>query len=447
MLWHEFKFTLSHYDPEPYQETFLTTLGDDMYKNFMHTQKLELKISIESKTIASKHDATRIQYRLEQFLAIYKSAAPSLKSLSLSLRPFIPSDCAFDELWPSANSCNDIIYHLICEVIHGNSNLQKFQLEIGDGAWAFDVEFRPHLYQLLNLTAPKITSLGLAEHLTAILPFLPIMQSLEVLRFHSIGEPDEEETGVLWNTLAQMSLHEVRLTQLNFFPEFHRFVPHTLAKLNMHGLDDIVSACIACFTYLPNLEWCCLNHAKRKDSNPAPDDVLSDTVCTKLVQVCFLNSLAPANILSVIAKRNHGLRVCVAPPNVGDQDFRDLSLNCPDLRVITMSTAKYTPDHPVSRSALGDLSRLRRLQYLRLHSDLLPIFDISILSSIAQKNCILAKLTISRPEDRGGMLTRSTLREKLSGDDVFKDLFMTLLRDDNAQVWRIDVPDLRAKLG
>jgi F-box-like len=451
MLWHEFHFMLSDNAPkkEPYQDSFLAILDGEMHNNFIHTKKLGFNITMRSELVTNERNAMRIRRRLEQFLAIYKSAAPGLKSLNLVLQPFIPTDCINEELWSSANGCNDLIYNLVAEVVHRESPLEKLRVNVGNGAWAYDVEFRPHLYQLLYLLAPKITSLELAEQTDAILPFLPAMKSLTEFEFDAIGEHDEEQATAIWQALSRLPLVEVGFSQLNVPLEFHRFAPQSLTKLCMNGVDDIVSACMVCLTRLPNLEWCCLNNGKLKPRKTPPDELpLTEIVCTKLIQVCFLNSLVPAGIISVIAKQNHNLRMCLAPPNVTDHDIHMLSLNCPLLQTFLMSNAKCIPTCMVSRSGLCDLTRLGRLQTLCLHTDLLPVIDMALLSSFAENNSILAKLEIWFPEDGGKRCSPLDVNELLTGEEYFKEMFVELLGDNKCRdpIWIIKGADLRAKL-
>jgi hypothetical protein len=422
-------------------------LNEDMYKNFVYTQKLYFNISNMSKPITNERNASVLRHRLEKFLAIYKSAAHGLKSLSLLLQPFIPTDCVVDELWPSVNGCNDLIYALTGEIVHRDSDFEMFDLYLGTGAWTYDVSFRPHLYQLLRLTATRITSLGLTEHPIAITPYLPEMRSLRKLRFHAIGEHDEEQTRSIWKALSGLPLREVILDQLDGSYDFQLFVPQTLTRITMNGVDDIVAACVVCYSQFPNLEHCCLNNGKLKDPKGAPAAVITETVCTKLLQVCFLNSICPAGIISAIARRNHNLHMCLAPPNVTDEDIRLLRANCPSLRTFLMSTANFNSVVPaclISRSGLEHLVHLRRLQTIRLHSDLLPVVDISLLSSIAKSNSVLETLMLLFPDDRHKMWTRQDVREKLLGNESFKE-FIGLMKEspDWPPIWAIEGPDLR----
>ena len=405
---------------------------------------------MRSSLIPSLSKCAEIKSRIDKFLQIYKHAAPHLRTLSLKVEPFIPSDCAHDGLWPLLHCCNDSIYRCLTLIIKRESDFPTLNLDVGPEAWAFDIERRPHLQQILSMMGPKITSLEISETSQFLQPFLPRMRRLREINIHNVSNPQEDDSASAWTAISRLHLKKVILAGFNHPRNIRGYISQTLTRLALNGLDDVVAATVVCYTQLPQLLVCALNRGKVKDPDVARTTVIPNTVCTKLLQVCFLDSFVPAGIISTIAKSNPNLSFCGAPPNISDQDLFHLRNNCPQLRVILMSDGRLddlTPVPLITPTGLADIPHMRRLQSLRLHDSLLCHINESLLVSMARNNVILSILRISLPKDRRGKWVKSDIHASLSGSDEFKEWFLdsVLPISSRAVSWEISLDALRVK--
>jgi hypothetical protein len=452
-LWREFVFTLSDEDAHrrTYQIAFLDLLSVESSVNFVHTKKLTLHLSMRSSLIADLSKCAEIKSLIDKFIQIYKHAAPHLRTLSLKVEPFIPSDCAHDGLWPLLHCCNDSIYYCLGLIVNRESDFATLNLDVGREVWAFDIEYRPHLQQILWMMGPKITSLEISETPQFLQPFLPRMQRLRKINIRNASSPQEEDSVGAWKAISRLHLKKIVLSGFSHPRNLQGCVSQTLTRLALNGLDDVVDAAVVCYTQLSQLVVCALNWGKVKDPDVARTTIIPNTVCTKLLQVYFLDSFVPTGIISTIAKSNPNLDFCGAPPNISDQDLFHLRNYCPQLRVILMSDGTLddlTPLPLITPKGLAEIPYMRRLQSLRLHHSLLCHINESLLLSIARNNIILSRLRISLQKDRLGKWVKPDIHASLSVSDEFREWFIdsVLPTQSRAVSWEISLDALRVKV-
>jgi F-box-like len=441
-LWYDLDFHLDDNNPLilPYQRSFLQALTPASSRNFKHTRRLTLTLyslrnPVDVERMVTIHD------RLLEFLSIYQFASPYLKYLDLAVDP-LPDGPEWED-WPIARACNQIIYFLARQISLQQTDFEEgFAVEItsmGD-----DPSCRPHIDKILSLLGPKITDLELYDEIPSIVEHLPTMTALRHFGFHNLGESDEGESEMLWRVTSQLSsISDLMFSYVDYLPNFNIFASH-VTELALNDIDDIISACVVCYTQMPHLRQCVFNDGQVKDEGVARETVLKDTCCTRLDFVGFRESFAPAGIVSIIAKKNPHLRYCGAPTNISDDDIRQLQMHCPRLGRFYMSLMDFDPLTPrslVSVRGLLDLSRMPRLGEIILHSCLLKQVDRNVLSQWAWSS------KFEGVEFCQYDVPAVDVKVFLSGDDSFKEWMAEFVTLSNDFCWRVDMDKLRGALG
>jgi hypothetical protein len=456
-LWYELEFHLdedeSHSEVRAYQRSFLKALCPTSLRHFRHTRKLTLSISLWEPENAVELGMETLLDRLLQFLSICQAAGPYLKYLYLKVEPFVESNFLEAE-WPAARSCNQIIYYIVGQISLQQTNLEDgFYLDLGTDPVGDVDEYRPHVAQILSLLGPKITKLELNEKIPSIVEYLPTMEKLHTFCLRNAGEPDEAECEMLWRLVSPLPVTELLFVDVGFLPMFNTFVPPNLRSLVLNGVDDIISACVVCYTQLPELSACVFNQGKVKDDQVARETVLKETICTRLNFVSFRDSFAPAGIVSTIAKKNPRLHFCGAPINISDEDISQLQLHCP-ISSFYMTLKEFdalTPRSLVSVVGLLTLSRMPYLEDVVLRSTLLNLIDFNLLSQWAWVNKTIENVEFGNPNFTPDVLP-SDIKPHLSGDDSFKEWMVELVTpvDPRAKPrsgWKIHGDRLRDAIG
>jgi hypothetical protein len=391
--------------------------------------------------------------RLLQFLSICQAAGPYLKYLYLKVESFVEYNF-LEEEWLAARSCNQIIDYIVRQIsLQQTSFEDELHLDLSLDPLGDVDEYRPHVAQMLSLLGPKITKLDLREKIPSIVEYLPTMEKLRAFCLQNAGEPDEAEYEILWRLVSPLPVTELLFVDVGFLPMFNTLVPRNLRYLVLNGVDDIVSACLVCYTQLPQLSSCVFNDGKVKDDEVARETVLKETTCTRLNFVSFRDSFAPAGIVSAIAKKNPLLYFCGAPINISDDDICQLQLHCP-INSFYMTLKEFDPLTPrslVSVVGLLTLSQMPHLEHVILRSTLLNLVDFSLLSQWAWASRTIEEIEFGNP-DFTPHVSPSDIKAHLSGDDSFKEWVVELVtpidpRAKPLRGWKMYGDRLRVALG
>jgi hypothetical protein len=451
LLWQD--ITLALDDKEAalgYQTPFLKSLTSESSQNFAFTKQLKLLIAKDGDIISKSDECAAIYSTLATILSVYNCCAPYVTNLELHLVPFIPTDCAHDGLWPLLNCSNDIIYQLFGQVANRDLDFKTLQLTVGQGAWSYDVEFRPHLHQILTMLGSKITYLKVSEYPQLLSPRLPTMGRLNEIRIFNVGNPEECDTVGIWGALSPLAIQRVVLVNFRVPRNLCDYVSRSLTILAWNGVDDIVTACVVCYTQLPHLEVCTLNGGRVKSEEAARTVVIPNVASTKLVQVGFLGSFAPKSLIAAIAKRNPGLKNCYAPTNLSDDDLLQLKIHCKKLRVLSMPLGdldNITPQQRVTARGLAYLPEMRNLWRLILDHTHMSLLDEPLVFNIAKSNRLLTRFTVQIARGESRELDRPSLRAELTGNSDFTRCFMACICQDRTELnnheWRISLEQIR----
>jgi hypothetical protein len=452
ILWAEFTLTLDPRDNyrRLYQKRFLETLTLDSAKNFVYTKELRLHFSLGAVTISESSQCMATKTDMDNFVRVYEYAEPHVKKLLLKVEPFIPTDCATDSLWPLLNKCNDSIYHCLGRIAHRPTDFEVLVAEIGRDGWAFDIEYRPHLQQMLWLLGPRITKLEIAESPFFINNWLPTMRRLRSLSIRNVGTTSDENLVAMWSAISNLRLKWLALSGVKFPPNIQRYISRTLTSLFLVGLDDVVTACLMVFTQMPQLERCAFNMGKRKCPREDGKVVIHDTVCTKLVQACFYDAPIPAGLISVVARNNPRLALCGAPPNLSDEDMLNLQKHCSlDSLIMSDDLNMDQPAPLLTKTGLAEITRMPTIRYVRLNGDHLQHMNEQFIRTIARNCKRLHILGFTIPLDRRGSgdWGKENIRAELRGSEEFKDWILGLWHRQTTLYWEICVSPLHEKSG
>ena len=449
MLWVEFTFTVDDRDSfrKSYQEKFFKMLTPESSKNFIHTRELHLRFSFGSAMITNSGQCSSIKTVVDKLVRIYEYTEPYLHDLSLKIEPFVPSNCENESLWPLLNSCNDSIYNCLGQIAHRQTDFPIFLTEIGRRAWQFDIEYRAHLQQILWLLAPKITTLEISESPFFLNGWLPTMKRLRSLIVENVGATTDDDFVAMWKAFSTLPLKRLSVNGFKFPNNLPSYVSQTLTSVFLNGVDDVVAACTVCYTQLRHLERCGLNSGKATNPNNYRSITIRNTVCTKLVQVCFFESMIPVGLVATIARRNPQLKFCGAPPNISDDDVLHLRKHCPRLSMLRMSVNlnDVLPQFQLTKVGLAEISRMMSLQDLKLHYSHVGYLDRTLLLAIAGNCCLLGILQFSKPQDSGsgGNWGELDVRACLVGSEEFKDWFLRLDYKERFGNWEISLCAMR----
>jgi hypothetical protein len=454
LLWRNFTFTLYEGDKDrpPYQTKLLETLSPESSKNFVYTRNLVLQLSMGGTSINNLSQGAAILATLEQFLQLYQHINPYLQNLDLKVEPFIPTDCAHDGLWPILNCCNDRIYHLIGRIMAKDSGLKSLSLEVGREAWQYEGEFRPHVQQILWMLGPKITALRISEDAQFLSLWLPTMPQLRNITAVNVGiDFDSSESTSLWRAISRLSVVEACLIDFPLPSQFPSKTSSTITHLCLRGLDDIVTACVVCYTQFPHLNVCSLNEGRVKDIAVARSAVIEQTVCTKLTQVHLLNSFAPKGLIRVVAKSNPDVNLCGAPKNTSDDDLHSLAMYCKKLRILDLSQGnpdEITPQTQLTKSGLDHIAAMRQLRILSLDYRHASLLDTENLCALAINLPFLWLFDFSFPKRGIEIFCRTRIRAALSGTEEFKDKVFEHVREGEygRNPWQISLKSLLASI-
>ena len=433
---------------QPYQNKFLKTLTPDSSRHFVHTRELQLHFSLGPASVSDTNQCCEIQSMIDIFVRIYEYAEHYIKGLVVKVEPFVPADCMNESLWPLLNNCNDIIYHCLGLIAHRETDFEMLVAEIGREAWGFDIEYRPHLQQMLWLLAVRITTLEINESPFFINNWLPAMQRLRSLTIKNVGGTSDDDLMAMWSAISGLRLRWLALSGFKCPPNIQRYLTRTLTSLFLIGLDDVVSACVVCFTQMPQLERCTLNAGTAKYPKEDATVVIGDTVCTKLFQVLLYESPVPVGLVSVIAKKNPRLAFCGAPPNISDEDMFNLRNHCPRLRALQLScNLDSLPSPRLTQAGLAEVIQMPALQSLRLHASHVHDMNRQFMLAIASKCILLHSLRFTIPmEQQGGReWGKEDVRASLHGSTEFRDWFVDLWRKRTITTWEISISSLREK--
>lgn len=449
LLWRSFTFSLYEGDDErpQYQTRFLESLTPESSRNFVYTRQLSVHLTMYAIPITDCSQCAAILSNIERFLGVYSHVGAYLKSLDLRVEPFIPTDCVHDGLWPILSCCNDRIYHLLGQVMAKDCCLESLSLEVGREAWRYDEEFRPHVQHILWMLGPKITELTISEHSQFLGLWVPTMRRLRKIVAFNIGEFDENESTSLWKAISQLPVTETQLLGFPLPANFPSYISSSLTNLCLRGLDDIVTAIVVCYTQLPSLVSCALNQGRVKDPETARATMVKQTVCTKLTQVCFLNSFTPVGLVGVIAKNNPGLDFIGAPPNISDDDMCALATHCKYLQIVELSKGglnEITPHIQLTKRGLDHLPKMGRLSILSLDYHHARFLDKEFLSALARNAPSLWLFDFSLPKDQPREFNRSRIRDAFSGTDEYKDWILDFVREGEfgRNPWQIKLRDI-----
>ena len=449
MLWEELTFTVnnSRGRQKPYQEKFLEILTSESASNFFHTRELTLHFSVGTASITSVTQCNSIKSTIDHMVIVFEYAAPYLKRLNMKIEPFIPTDCGLDEsMWTLLNSCNDAIYHCLGLIAHRGSDFATFHADIGRELWAFDVEYRPHLQQILWLLAPKITTLEMSESPYFLNDWFPSMRRIRELKINNVGGADAEHAEAMLTAIAALPLSRLLLNGFQFPSNLRRYISQSLTHVFLIGVDDVVSASIVFFTQLPQLRRCGLNWGKEKHPKEDRSVVIKEVVCTKLLEVYFIDSVVPAGLLSSIAIKNPQLRYVSAPPNISDNDIMNLRRFCPQLRNLSMSSGplnRVQPTIRMTRTGFTEIQHLRALQRLTIHDSDVGFFQEELVIAIAQNCSALHLLQFWIPKELHGNWGEAHMRSRLVGNDSFKDHILSMV-EIGIQYWSFSLSPFRS---
>jgi hypothetical protein len=421
-------------------------LTPESAKNFVYTKRLELYLSVYSTTFVETSQCSAIYSKLKKLLDVYNYTSASLQKLILQVEPFIPTDVAHDGLWPILNSCNDGIYHFLGQLKYRETDLKDFNLTVGRDSWRYDETFRPHLEAILWMLGPKVTLLDILEYPSFLAPRLSTMKRLKVLQFGNISSMNEPGSLAIWKSLTPLGISKVCLVGFSLPRNLYQYVSRTVTSLTLNRLDDVVTACLICYSQLSQLEVCALNWGKVKSVEAARSAIVKETACTRLRQVCFLDSFAPPGIVSVISKANPQLDFCGAPINVSDEDVYSLAKHCKRLRVLDMSWGnidEITPHIKPTKIGLTPISQLRRLNHLSLRLRDASLLDRQLLLDLADSLRLIRVFDISVPHDRPKDDIKSVIRAGLSGSEEFKDWVHEFIEEVEKNTWGINLNTLR----
>ena len=449
MLWENLIFTVNNKRgrQQPYQEKFLEILTHESASNFVHTRELTLHFSLVSVIITEINQCATIKSTIDNLVMVFEHAAPYLRRLNMKIEPFIPSDCQSDEtLWASLNSCNNAIYHCLGVIAHREIDFPIFHAEIGRDSWAFDVEYRQHLQQILWLLAPRITILEMSESPYFLNDWFPLMQRMRALRINNVGSANTDYAEAMWTAIAALPLSELLLNGFKFPSRLRHNISRSLTQVWLVGVDDVVAACVVFFTQLPQLKKCGLNWGKEK--NPVTDRsvVIKDTVCAQLLEVYLIDSVVPVGLVSVIAMKNPQLHYVSAPPNISDNDIINLRRFCPRLRDLAMSSGpldRVRPTIRMSENGFAELQHLRALQTLTVHDSDVGHFQEKLLTAIAENCSVLHLVQFWIPNEQRGTWTEADVRARLVGSDVFKDHILSIA-DFGSIFWSVPLAAFRS---
>jgi len=448
MMWEELKFTINSNSghQKPYQEKFFEILTHESASNFVYTRELTLHFSMGPVTLSDLSQCTAIKCTVDKLVTVFEYAAPYLCRLNLKIEPFIPTDCGSNELlWPILNSCNDAIYYCLGIIANRETDFPIFYAEIGRDTWAFDVEYRRHLRQILRLLAPRITILQICESPYFLNDWLPLMRRMKALRLRNVGSANTEHAGAMWTAIAELPISQLNLNGFIFPSDISRYISNTLTEVFLIGVDDVVAACVVFFSQLPHLTKCALNWGKEKNPETDRSVVIKDTVCTKLLRVYFVDSVVPLGLISVIAKKNRQLIYVTAPPNISDTDIINLRKFCPRLRDISMSNGPLDLLRltvRITKVGLAEIQHMRALQCLTLPHRDVCIFEEEFLFAIAKNCSLLHMLEFWIPNEHIGNWTETDIRACLVGSDAFKDHVLSVA-EIGSREWSIPLATFR----
>lgn len=456
LLWRDFIFYLDDEinSDNPYQKRFFEMLTLESSRNFIYTKRLHLYLSIESVAITETSQCSAIYSKLKKLLNVYTHAAPSLQTLVLDVEPFIPTDVVHDGLWPILNCCNDSIYNFLGQLKYRETGLRHLNLTLGRSVWRYEETFQSHVEQVLWMLGSMITTLDITEHPGFIAPWLPTMPRLQVLEFHNVDPADELGSISFWKAIAPLNISRAQLTGFNLPKNLCQYISRTVTRIALNQVNDIVTACEVCYTQLSQLEVCCLNSGAVKSFEAARSTVIKETVCRRLVQICFLESFAPVGIVSTIAKSNPLLAFCGAPINISDNDVYNLGKHCKRLRVLDMSRGKIdkiTPHIQLTKAGLAPLPQMRRLNRLSLHHRHACLLDKPIIVALASCNRLMRQFEISLPPLPRGQSTEdmeSVIKGAVSGSSEFHEWLVRFVEnnDPEGRGWRIRLSEIRETL-
>ena len=432
MLWEELTFTVNDKRgrQQPYQQKFLEILTPESASNFVHTREMTLHFSEGPAFITEISQCATIKSTIDNMVMVFEYAAPYLRRLNMRIEPFTPSDCRLDEtLWESLNSCNNAIYHCLGLIAHRENDFPIFQAEIGRDSWGFDVEYRPHLQQILWLLAPRITILEMSESPYFLNDWFPSMRRMRALRIHNVGSANTDYAEAMWTAIAALPLSELLLNGFKFPSKMEHYISRSLTDVWLIGVDDVVAACVVFFTQLPQLKKCGLNWGKEKNHVTDRSVVIKDTVCTQLSHLYLIDSVVPIGLVSVVAMRNPRLIYAHAPLNVSDNDIINLRRFCPQLRDLAMSSSpldRVLPIIRMSETGFIELQHLRALQSLTVHDSDVRYFQEKLLTAIAENCSVLHQVQFWIPNEQRGTWTEADVRARLVGSDTFKDHILSI---------------------
>ena len=320
-------------------------------------------------------------------LRVLRELKSTLHSMSLYFTFYDPNNYPAD--WRGTiNEINDVALHILERVSKMKFRHFEFNLD----------EDSPRVEEIFSIIGPKVDKLRFRP--------LPVsgevaspLRHFERLKSISLGpserrDPPGEEP--LWNSLSQLpTLQRAQITNIPLSLQDDFQLPQLIhLRLSLWwsiGPEEWARSLVAVFKQMSGLESLVVERKPNTQTRSETETMQISTVACVNLRELTLDCPQPKGLVSTIAKRCAQLTRCFLNDkyNIGDEDIRQLSQSCPNLRELRLRYAECIT------TGLEYLAALHQLEVLELSYTMGKYLLKPVLLNFAKECPKLEKVVVS----------------------------------------------------